>query len=399
MNNGLDVEKLAEEKLSIKEIDKDIKVKKKKKISFAKKKPTKKEPKLRKVKDNKFISIDVGTSFIKVVEGRKRKDKIQILNAAKIESSSEYVKNGDLHSLPNIVNLLKTTFAQKNMNTKDLVFVMGGNQIISREISVVYNSEISEKEFRILIANELAQYLPINMEDYDIQYKEIEKFNVDGQPRIKVLVVVCPRSIVKGFLKVADDIGEKKKPYALDITNNAITKIYNHVNTINGTKINKKEAAMFIDMGAASFNISILNEGVLEFMRSIQGSGFEIDRNIALGIGVHVKEAEDLKIEKCNIGEHNESEANNFAREIVAQWTDEIERIINFYGNKRKKRIDKIYIYGGTSKLKGLGEYIKNRVNIEVVKIETVDNIEISKSVAINNIDQYLNAIGTLLRL
>ena len=31
MNNGLDVEKLAEEKLGLKEIDKDVKVKKKKK--------------------------------------------------------------------------------------------------------------------------------------------------------------------------------------------------------------------------------------------------------------------------------------------------------------------------------------------------------------------------------
>lgn len=66
---------------------------------------------------------------------------------------------------------------------------------------------------------------------------------------------------------------------------------------------------------------------------------------------------------------------------------------------KERKRIDKIYIYGGTSKLKGLKEYIKNRLNIEVVKIETVNNIEISKSAVINNLDQYLNAIGALLRL
>lgn len=397
MGSSLDVEKLAEDRLDIKEID--TSVKDKKKISFDLKKPVKKEKKLKSPKDVKFISIDIGTSFIKIVEGRKRKDRVQILNSAKVESSPEYIKNGDLYCLPNIVTLISTNLSQRGMNSKDLVFVMGGNQIISREVSVVYNKDISEKEFRMLITNELEQYLPINMEDYDIQYKEIEKFEADGQPKIKVLVVVCPKAIVKTFLKIAEDIGEKKKPYALDISNNAITKAYNHISKINGVNIDKKEATMFIDMGATSFNISILNNGVLEFMRSIQGSGSEIDRAIALRIGVHIKEAEDLKIEKCNVNESSGNEIDLCAKEIVAQWTDEVERIINFYGNKTKKRINKIYIYGGTSKLRGLTEYMNKRLNINVVKIQEIDNIDISKSAVINNIDQYLNAIGTLIRL
>lgn len=396
MGSGLDIEKVAEERVGAKAVETPVK---KKKVSFTFKKPTKKEPRLRKAKDVKFISIDIGGSFIKVVEGKRKKDKLLVTNAAKIESSVDYIKNGDLFSLPNIVNLLKSNFSQRGISAKDLVFVMGGNQLISREVSVVYNKDISEKEFRMLIAHELEQYLPINMDEYDIQYKEIEKYDLNGQPRIKVLVVACPKSIVKTFLKVAEDIGEKKKPYALDISNNAIAKVYSHVTKINGEAVDKKESAMFIDMGSSSFNVSILNKGTLEFMRSIQGGGAEIDRAIALRVGIHVKEAEDLKIEKCDLKEFLEDDVNRCAREVVAEWVDEVERIANFYSNKTKKRITKIYIYGGAAKLNGLEEYMTGRININTVKIKEVNNLEISKSAVINNIDQYLNAIGTLIRL
>ncbi|MGL5615356.1 MAG: type IV pilus assembly protein PilM [Sarcina sp.] len=396
MGSGLDIEKLAEERVGVKEAE--IKVKPKK-PSFNLKKAKKKEPVLKKPRDGRFVSIDIGASFIKIVEGKHKNNQVFVTNASKIESSLEYVQNGALFSIHNIVNLIKNNIKEKNISTKDLVFAMAGSQIISREISVIYNKEISAKEFRMLIVNELEQYLPINLEAYDIQYREIEKFEQNGQPRVKVLVVACPKAIVRDFLKLAEDIGEKKKPFALDITNNAITKVYKNISSINGTKVDKKEIAMFIDLGANTFNVSILNAGVLEFMRTIQGGGTQIDNEIAIKIGMHVKEAEDLKIEKCDLMSKTAEDYNLCTKAVVADWLDELERISNFYSNKNNKRISKIYLYGGTAKLKGLTEAINRRLGIETVKINSVDSVDFGKSVVISNVDQYLNAIGTLIRL
>ena len=52
------------------------------------------------------------------------------------------------------------------------------------------------------------------------------------------------------------------------------------------------------------------------------------------------------------------------------------------------------------SNLNNINLYMKNKLSIEIVKIDTITNIDIASNELINeNLGQFLNAIGAIIRL
>lgn len=370
------------------------------KTSVKKKKKIKKLPK---IKDIKIVSIDIGSRYIKILEAKKKKDVISITSALKIEAPNDVVEKGELRNLPSIVNGINNAFAKWHISTKDISFTSIAGSVMSREISIIDSEEITATERRVLVENELRQYLPINLSDYQIQFTEAGKFEANGIKKLKVLVIVYPIKLIKSYLNVISDMGSKMKPCSLDVTNNSLQKFFKHVKTINEKPVDKEKVHLFIDMGRSTFNTSIISDGKLQFMRLIEASQDAIDKGIALRIGRSYEDAEQMKMEMCNlmatdIKDNEEAEVNNVIKSYVNTWIDELVRITHFYSNKEEKRVDKIYLYGGGSKLNGLAEYIEDRMNIDTERIVTFDGIEVANNVSVANIDQFINCIGTVIR-
>ena len=85
--------------------------------------------------------------------------------------------------------------------------------------------------------------------------------------------------------------------------------------------------------------------------------------------------------------------------DVVDRWIEEIDKVFKYYTSRSvDNTIDKIFIYGGISVMKGLDTYIHERVNIPVELIKSIDNVEI---VAGNEytLAQSLNAISAIIRL
>lgn len=375
-----------------------------KEIDQSKKMPVKKKKikKLPKIKDIKIVSIDIGSKYIKIVEAKKNKNSINITNAVKIESPREVIENGEIRNLPSIISMLKDTFLKRHIITKDVSFTGAAESIISREIIIIDNDEITEKERNVLVQNELRQYLPINLEDYQIQFTDAGRFEENGVKKIKILVMVYPIALIKRYLSVIKEMNAKLRPCSLDVSNNSLQKLFRHVKNINDKPVDKSKVHLIIDIGSLTFNTSIISNGKLEFMRIIPAGGAEIDKKIAFKIGMSIEDAEIEKIEKCNLMVDNltpnDKEVNTLIKSVLNGWFDEIERIMQFYSNKEQKRIEKIYIYGGGSKLVGLAEYMQERFDVNTEKINSFDGVELSKNVNISNIDQFINTLGTIIR-
>lgn len=359
--------------------------------------------KLPKIKDIKLISIDIGSKYIKIIEAKRKKDVIQVTSALKIEAPAEIMDNGELRNLPSIVNALKTAFMKWHISTKDISFTSFAGSVMSREITIADTDEITVQERQMLVENELRQYLPINLADYQIQFTDAGKVEENGVIKQKVLVVVYPIKLIKNYLDVVSQTGSKLRPCSLDITNNSLQKFFNHVKTINGQPVEREKVHLFIDMGRTTFNTSVIAGGKLQFMRSLQVSQDEIDGLIARRVGKYEDEAEVLKMERCNLmatefSDDQEREINEIIKEKVNNWVDEVTRILQFYGNKAKQRVDKIYIYGGGAKLNGIADYMQEKLDVETEKINEFDGVEFGRNVNVANVDQFINTLGTIIR-
>ena len=89
---------------------------------------------------------------------------------------------------------------------------------------------------------------------------------------------------------------------------------------------------------------------------------------------------------------------NSTLKETVDEILGELERILQFYNNQAVgNRIQKVVIYGGTSNIKGLQEYMEERIGVKTEKINKFNNIEFVAGR--NSVEKYMNVLGSFVRI
>lgn len=393
--------KKIEETIDNEEIDKPVTPRKKESIwtkDLSVKKPkVRKKEKAVKPKSVKLVGVDIGSSSIKVVEGKVKGDKIHIYKMDKIPSPRGILRDGVLEQVDSIAIALKSHLKGHGIKTKDLSFVSSSSTVISRELVVPYVEK--EDELRELVEHEIQQFLCINLNNYLVQFMKIEDLEIEGVEKLKILAIIYPKNIIEGYRDLTTRM--MVTPHSLDLTNNSIKKVANFTQLFNSDLVDKADTNVFLDLGANNINISIVNQGKLDFIRTVPVGGRDIDKFIARHKDIPIEAAEQLKIEQVNIGENRENdELTEGIVRIVDEWIDNLNRIIQFYANRSNgKKVDRIYLYGGTSMITGLSEHMKARLGIDTHNILTVSNLEFDKGLKTSTVEEYVNALGALIRL
>lgn len=349
-----------------------------------------------KEKSRSVISIDLGTSFIKVAEGKYQKDKLSLNKVVQIPTPEGCITDGKIINAQAIIDVLSFLIKENSIRAKDVIFTTNSSSIINRDILIPV---VQEEEMETVIRYEIQQYLPINLDDYIIQFIVLDEIVDDTGAKLKINVTSFPERMANTYYNVVNAL--ELNPYALDVTYNSINKLanYSKYTSNNGQIIGGTVA--FVDMGATSINVAIFKNGKLDFTRMIKSGGDNIDYALSQSLNMSIKSTESLKIKDGDLLRNSEEDILNLTiRKSVDDILEELERILQFYSNKSNTTIDKIYIYGGTSNLKNIELYIKNKLNISVDNIEDIPNIDFTSKDLINeNLGQYLNAISAIIRL
>lgn len=343
--------------------------------------------------NKRVISLDIGTQNIKVVVGKCIRNKIIIEKAFMFKSSVNESNEESLKNLTVLPKEIETFLINNNIKVKNANCTGNSTTIINREIIVPY---ANEDELETLVKFELQHYLPINMDDFIVQFSILEKVVVDGIEKLKILGVIYPIKLIKNYMELLKNA--KLKPNALDVNYNAIKKLISHGDIISENE--SGETIAVIDMGAESLEANIYTNHKLVFARMIKSGGKEIDLKIAEIFGMSVIKAETQKIKQCDLMNYEKSKMAGLIRDEVEEWMEELGRIIQFYKNKKVGNdVSKIFIHGGSSRLKGLEEYMGAKFRTPVKKINKLNNVVFNKDVDSEDVDQYLNAIGAIIRV
>ncbi len=386
---GIDVENAKMESIWNRDIKlQDLKFKRIKKVD---------DNKPAKPKSIRLVSLDIGSSDIKIVEGQVKGGKLKVYNMRKIKSPEDIIQDGELLNEESILLKLKEEMKTSGVRTKNIALVSSSSTIISRELIVPYVE--NNEELKTLVNYEIEQFLAINLNNYVIQFMRLEEVIVDQVRKQKIFTIIYPKNLIESYRNLAEKL--LLNPYALDITNNSIRKLSSIADIYNVDLINKEESILYLDLGYKSVDLSIVNNNKLEFIRVMPIGGIEIDKFIADLNGISMEEAEEIKKTQVEVGKHRkEDQLNDGVVEVIEGWLEDLNRIIQFYTNKSNgKKINHIYIYGGTSKLRGIDEYIALKTGIETTKIITANNIEFNKNIDTTTIEEYVNALGALVRL
>ncbi|WP_252242295.1 pilus assembly protein PilM [Clostridium sp. ZBS18] len=373
---NLDINDLKDKLIKVNEKSKSIKVKREKK--------------------RKVVAFDIGSTNIKIAEGTYYKGILSIENLIDIPTPTEAIIDGNIEKKELLVSILQKALNENGINAKEGICTNNSSLIINREILI---PDVKEEELDTVVRYEIQQYLPINLDDYVLQMTKIgEEFSDEGK-KLEIRAIAYPEKMAKGYYDLL--MALNLKPFALDVNYNALNKLLNHIEVINNHKLNIEESLVFIDMGATSLDVNIYNNGVLKFTRIIKAGGKYLDEILYENMNIPIEETEKFKSQDIDLKEEELEFQNQIIIDTLDEWVDKIEKIIQFYKSKNfDDDINKIFIYGRTSRIKNLEQYITSKIGIETIKIRNIPEIINDSNIEVDeNIDNFINVVGSLIRL
>jgi cell division protein FtsA len=240
------------------------------------------------------------------------------------------------------------------------------------------------------------------------------QYKLDGQDNIK-----NPLGMTGTRLEIDAHIVSAMAPHLQNLQKSAETaKVHPNEVVVAGVAASRavltehqiENGVVLIDIGGATTNIAIYEEGDLQYAAVVPVGGINITNDLAIGLKINPEIAEQLKIEHASAKSRKDSSGVSlkFGEEIYSFNTDEIDEIVEARLEelfelinrelKRAGRAGKLpsgaVITGGSAKLKGIVEYTK-----EALGLAASIGVASGYGGVVDDIDkpQFATAIGLML--
>ncbi len=331
--------------------------------------------------NKQFTTVDIGSHSIKAVRMMKNRDGISIIDTGIIDLPPDTLENGKIVDISIISSELETLFKRMNYHPKNIITTVANNNLLIRNLEVPV---MSEDELAEAIKWEADDQLPFPVDQARFDYIILER---DAE-KIKVLLVAVKNEIVENFINPFENLGVD--PRVLNVQPMALLSLLEYQGELT-------EPVAVLNIGDSASQVTIGTKNNIHLSRTIDTGGKDFTETLIEGMGFSYQQAEDYKmengIENNNEEEHQEEldldslqiattgmSGEEAINSLASSLAEEISRSLDFFSMKnRGRKVNKIYITGGGSKLKGLKEVISKETNSEIRDIETFKGLEIDK--------------------
>lgn len=344
--------------------------------------------------NKRVLSLDIGAYEIKGVEGRYTNKELKIYNYFAVSTPRGAYTNGQILDKELIFYCLNEELKDKKIKAEYVYLSINSPFIIIREIII---PKVESDEIEPLLNYQLIDFMPMDLENYVVQFKLIGSIYEDEIEKLNILTIAIPKDMIKSHYNLIKDLG--LKPLVLDYQPNAIAKLINYADTINSRYPIRKITFAAIDIGYDNTKVSIIDDGVLQVSRVIGIGGKYIDQSILNFYKYTYEELQEIKEQIEDISHIDErkeeiSRVASIVKDSFGTLNEKIEIIFRYYITREVgNRIHTILLYGGGANIAGLSNLFSNYFGIPSIKLESIDGVTFQGDIA-----RYINPIGTILR-
>lgn len=342
-------------------------------------------------KQSPMIGIDIGSTYIKIVQ---MKMNYRLKEMGLNEIPEGIVNQGRIEATDLLAEVIKRTIKSNKIKGNECALCLSTNELIVRELKL---PEMGENQIMDNIKYEITSFLPLNHDDYCIDYKILEYKKAEGTAsgELRLLVAAVPNAVVRTYISTLKKAG--LKVVYVDVLPSIAGKLSKFITTHKGSE-NCNHVCM-IDFGARTTQIILLKNGNYFIHKTISSGGDYLTGVISEKSGMDITEAEEYK-KKTNFFNGN---INNGMSQYVIDAFDylmrDFDRTIEYYKNRNNQvEIDRIYIMGGGSLMEGLTGYMKKQFSTEVYLISDVmEQFQLVNN-SKKNVATFSQAIGATMR-
>lgn len=344
---------------------------------------------LKKGGGGRLIGLDLGSYWVKALELNLTKTGREIKGLAKKELPPE-MRQGERDPRA-LSKLIKECLSEGGISARDVVIMVSGPQVFIRRITM---PPMPEEDLAEVIPFEATKHVSFPVDQLTVDYIIVGEKEVEGIKNLDILLVAIPREIVESEIAVVRAAG--LRPVAVTVAPMVLWKAFQ----LSGQEAEAKVIAM-LDIGHERTTISLLNNGLLEFMRTINVSGDEFTKSLMTipvvregegGRALTYEEAETIKLEHgfpppSETGTTGDGVALNqismLMGPVLEKLLGEVRTSFDFYVTEfQVPGVDKIVLSGGSASLKGLKEYLFGDLGIEVALADPFQGVDFAKEMS-----------------
>ena len=318
------------------------------------------------------MGIDIGFSSVKVVQLRKESERAILETYGELRTAP-YLKNVDGNGIgsgflrfrdSDIIEMLADILREANVTANQAVFAVPST---SSFITVAELPTADRDEVAKAIQFEARRYIPIPISEVLLDWQIIDEGDTaETGPvaKTKVILVAVPKDVIGKFERVA-------KGANLTLTGLEIETF----SMVRSLMANDKTITALINYGSQSSTVTVVDERVVMLSHSIDRGSNELTSALARGLNITLERAEAFKTE-VGISERPEDrEVASIMSPLIELLFSEIDRILGSYNRKTERRIERVVITGGGSRIKGLIDYTAKRFGLETIQVNPFSRV------------------------
>lgn len=306
-------------------------------------------------KSKPMVGLDIGSSSIKAVELKNSKQGFELVNFGLEALAQDTVVDGAIMDAPLVAGGIGTIFDNQQIKTKAVATSVSGHSVIVKRVMLPM---MTEEELYDRIQSEASQHIPFDISDVNLDYQLLE--SLDSQ--MDVLLVAVKKDKILNHTNVLAQAG--KTPTVVDIDAFALQNCYE----INYDPDPGMTVAL-LNIGASVMNINIVRGGIPLFTRDVSVGGNQYTDALQKELDLSYEDAERLKK-----GEPIAGIADEHRGTVLRSVSDililEIQKTFDFFrATASGENIQRIYLAGGTARVPGLVDLLREEFALPVEEL------------------------------
>lgn len=264
---------------------------------------------------------------------------------------------------------------------------------------------IAQKDVKDTIKWKVKDELPFSIDEAKLDYKIIPMPNQKKDPRQTVLVTAIPNSVYEVLSGILREVGCT----TFQIANAA----FEVSNLPYAFAQSTRHLVAVVDIGHRITEIALYAGGRLDFLRKISFGGELLSQSLTQPIvtdkgriTLSIEEADQARHDTVLLGSENQNliagkiEASKLyplIRPSLQKLTGELRRSFDFYSQEHGEGIERIFLTGGGSRLKGFLQFIEQTLEVPVKPIYFFQDLQIADKLREEDLNTYYRPISVIL--
>src|SRR5713101_919144 len=303
-------------------------------------------------KSRQLVGLDIGSSSIKAVELKSTKAGYELVSFGMETLAPDTVVDGAIMDAPQVANAISKIFEAQRIKTKNVATSVSGHSVIVKRVPLPL---MTEDELYDRIPSEASQHIPFDIADVNLSYQLLE--SMDSQ--MDVLLVAVKKDKILNHTNVLAQAG--KTPVVVDIDAFALQNCFEL-----NYEPDASQTVALLNIGASVMNINIVRGGIPLFTRDVSVGGNQYTDALQKELDLSFTDAERLKRGET-LPSVTDEQKQQILRSVSDILTLEIQKTFDFFrATASEENIQRIYMAGGTARVPGLGDLLREEFAMPV---------------------------------